>query len=48
MYARPQEGHADLGLVDDDLTPDMRRAPVAADALRKNPTHALMREEVHQ
>lgn len=25
---RPQEDHADLGLVDDDNTPDMRTAPV--------------------
>lgn len=25
----------DLGLVDDDNTPDMRKAPVAADALQK-------------
>ena len=24
---RPQECHADLGLLDDDDTPDMRRAP---------------------
>ncbi|AJR30304.1 hypothetical protein [Mycolicibacterium fortuitum] len=28
----------DLGLVDDDNTPDMRKAPVAADALRNEPT----------
>lgn len=34
---RPQEDHADLGLVDDDRTPDMRKAPVAADALRNEP-----------
>ncbi len=26
----------DRGLVDDDHTPEMRKAPVAADALRKN------------
>jgi hypothetical protein len=25
-HARPQERHADLGLIDDDHTPDMRRA----------------------
>ena len=24
----PQEAHADLGLIDDDHTPDMRRAPM--------------------
>ncbi|WP_165609049.1 hypothetical protein [Mycolicibacterium fortuitum] len=28
----------DLGLVDDDNTPDMRKAPVAADAFRNEPT----------
>lgn len=34
MRQLPQQDHADLGLVDDDHTPDMRKAPVAADALR--------------
>lgn len=38
MRTLPQEDHCDLGLVDDDDTEDMRKAPVAADALRKN-TH---------
>lgn len=33
---RPQQEHADLELVDDDLIRDKRRAPVAAEALRKN------------
>lgn len=34
MRVLPQQDHADLGLVEDDNTPDMRKAPVAADALR--------------
>ena len=33
--SRPQEAHADLGLIEDDNTPDMRKAPVAPDALQK-------------
>jgi hypothetical protein len=33
MRSLPQELHADLGLVDDDHIEDMRKAPVAADAL---------------
>jgi hypothetical protein len=36
MRNLPQQDHADLGIVDDDDTPDMRKAPVAADALQKN------------
>ncbi|AIT13076.1 hypothetical protein PBI_BIPOLAR_38 [Mycobacterium phage Bipolar] len=33
----PEFSHeADLGLADDDQTPDMRKAPVAAEALQKN------------
>lgn len=28
---RPQEDHADLGLVDDDHTPDMRKPPAATE-----------------
>lgn len=36
MRVLPQQEHADLGLVDDDRTPDMRKAPVAAEALRNN------------
>ncbi|MCV7111335.1 hypothetical protein [Mycolicibacterium setense] len=32
----PQVDHADLGLVDDDHTPDMRRAPAATEALLEN------------
>lgn len=37
MIHRPQEAHADIGLVDDDLTPDMRRAPAVTEALRNEP-----------
>jgi len=36
MRDRPQQDHADLGLIDDDNTEDMRKAPVAPDALQKN------------
>lgn len=38
---RPQEAHADLGLIDDDHTPDMRKAPTVApvDAENRNPTN---------
>ncbi|MFN6548897.1 hypothetical protein ACP6C7_07235 [Mycolicibacterium septicum] len=32
----PQADHADLGLVDDDRTPDMRRAPAATEAFQEN------------
>lgn len=40
---RPQEHHADLGLIDDDQTPEMRKAPVAPEALQKfdNPNTLL-------
>lgn len=34
MRDLPQADHCDLGLVEDDRTPDMRKAPVAADALQ--------------
>lgn len=33
---RPQEHHADLGLVDNDLIRDRRKAPAATEALQKN------------
>lgn len=36
MRTLPQQMHCDLGLVDDDHTPDMRMAPVAPEAIRKN------------
>lgn len=35
----------DLGLVDDDNTEDLRRAPVAAEALRKNDHHIHITEQ---
>jgi hypothetical protein len=34
MREYPQADHCDLGLVEDDHTPDMRRAPAATEALR--------------
>ena len=37
MRSLPQESHADLGLADDDHTPDMRRAPAATEALQTEP-----------
>lgn len=33
MHERPQTDHCDLGLIDDDCTPDMRNAPAATEAL---------------
>lgn len=36
MRMLPQQEHCDLGLVDDDRTPDMRKAPAATEALRIN------------
>lgn len=33
MRVLPQQDHADLGLVDNDNTPDMRKAPAATEAL---------------
>lgn len=36
----------DLQLVDDDHTEDMRKAPVAPEALPKNTHHPVTREEV--
>ena len=34
MRDYPQADHCDLGLIEDDHTPDMRKAPVAPEALR--------------
>lgn len=34
MRELPQESHADLGIVEDDNTEDMRKAPAATEALR--------------
>lgn len=34
MRTLPQESHADLGIVDDDHTPDMRKAPAATRAFQ--------------
>lgn len=44
MRDLPQYQHADLGIVDDDNTPDMRKAPAATGALRNN-THLNTHEE---
>lgn len=41
MRDLPQQDHADLGLIEDDHTPDMRKAPVAADALPNRNTHPV-------
>ncbi|QZH66936.1 MULTISPECIES: hypothetical protein [Mycolicibacterium] len=35
MRDLPQADHADLGLIEDDNTPDMRKAPAATEALQK-------------
>jgi hypothetical protein len=37
MRILPQQDHADLGLVENDNTEDMRRAPAATEALRNEP-----------
>lgn len=39
-----RDAREDLGLIDDDHTPDMRKAPAATEALRKN-THLNTHEE---
>lgn len=36
---RPQFDHADLGLVDNDRTEDMRKAPAATEARREPTNH---------
>jgi len=54
MIRRPQEDHADLGLVDDDRTEDMRKPPAidlvshhrAAEGLAEHTHHP--RKEVHR
>lgn len=33
MREMPQQDHADLGLVEDDNTPDMRKPPAATEGL---------------
>lgn len=38
MRDLPQEEHADLGLIEDDNTPEMRKAPAATGALQYEPT----------
>lgn len=44
MRNLPQSEHCDLGIVDDDNTPDMRKAPAATEALQNNhPITALER-----
>jgi hypothetical protein len=47
MRDYPQESHADLGLDPDaDRTPDMRKAPAATEALRKNDHPLTTRQEI--
>lgn len=41
MRMLPQQEHCDLGLVDDDRTPDMRKASVAPEALQFRTTHPV-------
>lgn len=36
MRSLPQQDHADLGLIEDDHTPDMRKAPAATEAFQEN------------
>jgi hypothetical protein len=47
MRSLPQQDHCDLGLVEDDQTPDMRKASAATEALQfENPTHHQKQGEV--
>jgi hypothetical protein len=43
MRELPQQDHADLGIVDDEHTPDMRMASGATEAIQENypPTYEL-------
>lgn len=36
MRTYPHEHHPDLGLIEDDNTEDMRKAPAATEAFQKN------------
>lgn len=36
MRELPQQEHCDLGLIEDDNTEDMRKAPAATEAFQKN------------
>ena len=48
MRNLPQSEHADIGLIENDNTEDMRKAPAATEALQENnhPTHPLSEGEV--
>lgn len=52
MVSRPSIGQIDrdhiedLGLVDDDRTPDMRKPPAATEGSQMNTHHTVTREEV--
>ena len=39
MRDLPQQDHADLGLIEDDNTPEMRKAPAATEALQSEHTN---------
>lgn len=44
MHDLPQSQHADLGIVDDDHTPDMRTPPAATEGFSEVPTAQRSRE----
>jgi len=46
MSHRPQEDHADLGLIDDDHTPDMRTPPAGTRGDLTETTHPLHERKV--
>lgn len=46
MRTLPQQDHCDLGLVDNDHTEDMRRAPAATEALRTEPNSSHHNHEL--
>lgn len=44
---RPQEDHADLGLVDDDLTEDLRKPPAATEGSLKSDRPTSKSKEIY-
>ncbi|MGB3708960.1 hypothetical protein [Gordonia sp. (in: high G+C Gram-positive bacteria)] len=46
MRHRPQQDHADLGLIDDDNTPEMRKEPVLSAKTATDSSLASIQKEV--
>lgn len=47
MRTLPQELHADLGLIEDDNTEDMRTPPAATRGDLNEPTNSLQERKAH-